>query len=82
MDKDRRTKHILSLPLGVYSQFILHSLIISLYTNNYMPSNVSDSCIIKGRALAEREYLMIIEGYFFLFLTETICCDPSSELSQ
>ena len=22
---------------------------------------------------------MIIEGYFFLFLTETICCDPSSD---
>ena len=25
---------------------------------------------------------MIIEGYFFLFLIETICCDPSSELSS
>ena len=31
------------------------------------------------RALDKREYLMIIEGYFFLFLIETICCDPSSE---
>ena len=27
-------------------------------------------------------YLMIIQGLFLLFLTETICCDPSSELSQ
>ena len=25
---------------------------------------------------------MIIEGYFFLFLMETICSDPLSELSQ
>ena len=25
---------------------------------------------------------MITEGQFFLFLTETICCDPSSELSR
>ena len=25
---------------------------------------------------------MIIEGYFFLFLIETICCDPSSEPSR
>ena len=25
---------------------------------------------------------MISEGYFFLFLIETICCDPSSEPSQ
>ena len=25
---------------------------------------------------------MILEGYFFLFLTETICCDPSSEPSH
>ena len=24
---------------------------------------------------------MIIEGLFFLFLIETICCDPSSEPS-
>ena len=24
---------------------------------------------------------MIIEGYCFLFLIETICCDPSSEPS-
>ena len=24
---------------------------------------------------------MIIEGYFFLFCIETICCDHSSELS-
>ena len=24
---------------------------------------------------------MIIEGLFFLFLVETICCDPSSEPS-
>ena len=23
----------------------------------------------------------VIEGYFFLFLIKTICCDPSSELS-
>ena len=25
---------------------------------------------------------MITEGQFFLFPVETICCDPSSELSQ
>ena len=25
---------------------------------------------------------MIIEGYFFLFLIETICYDPSSEPSR
>ena len=25
---------------------------------------------------------MIIEGYFFLFLIETVCCDPLSESSQ
>ena len=25
---------------------------------------------------------MITEGYFFLFLVETICCDPSSEPSR
>ena len=25
---------------------------------------------------------MIIEGQFFLFLIETICCDPSSEPSH
>ena len=25
---------------------------------------------------------MIIERFFFLFLIETVCCDPSSELSQ
>ena len=25
---------------------------------------------------------MIIEGKFFLFLIETICCDPSSEPSH
>ena len=25
---------------------------------------------------------MIIEGQFFLFLTETICCDPTSEQSH
>ena len=25
---------------------------------------------------------MIIEGYFFFFLIETLCCDPSSELAQ
>ena len=25
---------------------------------------------------------MIIEGYFFLFLIETICCDPSSKPSK
>ena len=25
---------------------------------------------------------MIIEGYFFLFLIETICCDSSSEPSR
>ena len=30
------------------------------------------------RALDKREYLMII----FLFLMETICCDPSSEPSR
>ena len=24
---------------------------------------------------------MVIEGYFFLFLITTRCCDPSSELS-
>ena len=33
------------------------------------------------RALDKRKYLMIIERKFFLFLTETICYDPSSELS-
>ena len=31
------------------------------------------------RARDKREYLMI---FFFLFLTETICCDPSSEPSR
>ena len=25
---------------------------------------------------------MIIDGYFVLFLIETICCDPSSEPSR
>ena len=25
---------------------------------------------------------MVIEGKYFLFLIETICCDPSSELSR
>ena len=25
---------------------------------------------------------MIINGYFFFFLIETICCDPSSEPSR
>ena len=25
---------------------------------------------------------MITEGYFFLFLIETVCCDPSSEPSH
>ena len=25
---------------------------------------------------------MILKGYFFLFLIETICCDPSSEPSR
>ena len=33
------------------------------------------------RALDKREYLMIIERKFFLFLTETICYDPSPEPS-
>ena len=33
------------------------------------------------RALDEKELLMITEGKFFLFLSETMCCDPSSELS-
>ena len=37
---------------------------------------------ISYRALDKREYLMIIEGYFFLFLIETKCCDLSSELSR
>ena len=30
------------------------------------------------RVLDKREHLVIIEVYFFLFLIETICCDPSS----
>ena len=34
------------------------------------------------RALDKREYLMMFDGYFFSFLNETICCDPSSEPSQ
>ena len=34
------------------------------------------------RDLDKRAYLMIIEGYFFLCLIETICCDPSSEPSR
>ena len=36
----------------------------------------------KFRALEKRGYLMIIEGKFFLFLIETICCEPSSEPSR
>ena len=28
------------------------------------------------RALDKREYSLIIEGEFFLFLIENICCDP------
>ena len=33
---------------------------------------------VLNRALAKREYLMII----FLFLIKTVCCDPSSESSR
>ena len=35
----------------------------------------------KYRAEDKKEYLMIIKGSFFLFLIETICCGPMSELS-
>ena len=31
-----------------------------------------DTSLIRARAVDEREYLMIIEGRFFLFRTETI----------
>ena len=34
------------------------------------------------RALDKREYLKLIEGQVFLFLIETISCDPSSEPSR
>ena len=36
----------------------------------------------QARALDTREYFMKIEEWFFLFLTQTICCDPSSEPSR
>ena len=35
-----------------------------------------------SRTADKREYLVIIEGQFFFFLIETICCDLSSEPSQ
>ena len=35
-----------------------------------------------GKALDKRGYLMILEGYFFLFFIETLCCDSSSEPSR
>ena len=41
-----------------------------------------DTNFVLVRALDKSEYLMIIEGYFFLFLIETICCDPSCEPSR
>ena len=31
--------------------------------------------LVSYSELDKRENLMIIEGYFFLFLIETICCD-------
>ena len=34
------------------------------------------------RALDKREYSLIIEAEFFLFLIENICCDPSSCLDS
>ena len=37
---------------------------------------------VGARALGKRGYLIIIEGYFFLFLIETLHCDPSSEPSR
>ena len=36
---------------------------------------------VYNRGLDKRGYWMITEGYFFLFLIETICCDRSSEPS-
>ena len=44
---------------------------MSLSLNNMLP-----------KALDKKEYLMIIEGQCFLYLIETICCDPSSEISH
>ena len=35
-----------------------------------------------NQVIALDEYLMITEGYIFLFLIENIYCDPSSELSH
>ena len=34
------------------------------------------------RALGKGEYLILTKEYFFLFLIETIYCDPSSEVSR
>ena len=48
------------------------------FQNNPQDQDMSD----KIRALDKREFLIIIEGYFFLFLIESICCDPSSEPSH
>ena len=35
-----------------------------------------------NRGLDKREYLMILQHKFFLFLNVILCCDPSSEASR
>ena len=50
-------------------------------TNSTDPVQSAIEAFLSGRALDKRAYLMIIEGQCCLFLIETICCDPSSEMS-
>ena len=65
--------HFCSNVWGRYAKLTLYPLNIEL--------QISDN--FRGiRALDKRQYLVIIEGSFVLFLIETICCDPSSEPSH
>ena len=74
------------LPFPSTHQFTLPVHIHNTHTHSdhferQQSSICSNVCLVDcfGRALDKREYLMII---FFLFLIETIGCDPSSEPSH